>query len=80
MRLLRLDQCPFCRGFIIGKYLTIGLGMAIIYNNGFGNKKAEDQTPAQENNGEKPSSNDQPGKAVEGLYAQSAKVVETKAG
>jgi len=53
--------------------------MAIIYNNGFGNKKAEDQTPAQENNGEKPSSNDQPGKAAEGLYAQSAKVAGTKA-
>lgn len=53
--------------------------MAIIYNNGFGNKKAEDQAPAQENNGEKPSFNDQPGKAVAGLYAQSAKVVGTKA-
>lgn len=79
MRLLPFNQCPFCRGFIIGKNLPIGLGMAIIYNNGFGNKKAEDQAPAQENNGEKPSSNDQPGKAVEGLYVQSAKVVGTKA-
>ena len=79
MRLLLLDQCPFYRGFIIGRYLTIGLGMAIIYNNGFGNKKAEDQTPAQESNGEKPSSNDQPGKAVEGLYVRPMKAVETKA-
>ncbi len=66
-------------GFIIGKDFIGTLGMAIIYDNGFGNKKAEDQTPAQENNGEKPSSNNQTEKAAEELYARPVKAAETKA-
>ena len=53
--------------------------MAIIWDK-FGKEKAEDQTPAQEINGEKPSSNNQPRKALEGLYVQPAKVAGTKAG
>jgi len=53
--------------------------MAIIWDK-FGKEKAEDKAPAQETNGEKPSSSDQPGKALEGLYAQPVKVVGTKAG
>jgi len=53
--------------------------MAIIWDK-FGKEKAEDKAPAQETNGEKPSSSDRPGKAAVGLYAQPAKVVGTKAG
>jgi hypothetical protein len=52
--------------------------MAIIWDK-FGKEKAEDKAPAQEINGEKPSSSDQPRKALEGLYVQPAKVVVTKA-
>ena len=53
--------------------------MAIIWDK-FGKEKAEDKAPAQETNGEKPSSSDQSRKALEGLYVQPAKVVGTKAG
>jgi hypothetical protein len=67
---------PIKRGFIMGK--ASADTMAIIWDK-FGKEKAEDKAPAQENNGEKPSSSDQPGKAAEGLYVRPTKAVETKA-